>query len=86
MSTTMRAKMRVGFVHVNKNQEGQTVTETLMFHGVPKPKYDETGMDEDNTFAKFSPGVDLAINVANPALHGKFQVGDTFYLDFIPAE
>ena len=44
------------------------------------------GLDEDNTFAKFSPSVDLGITIANPALWGKFAVGDKFYLDFTPAE
>ena len=94
--TTMRAKLQVGFVQVHEqrlNAEGQwdregtptKTMETLTFHGVCKPKYDQDGLDEDNTFAKFSPGVSLTINVANPALWGQFKVGDKFYVDFSPA-
>ena len=41
-------------------------------------------MDEDNSFAKFSPSVNFQIMIANPALLGKFASGDTFYVDFTP--
>lgn len=54
-------------------------------NAVCAPKYDDSGLDEDNTFAKFSPGANLSINIANPALWGKFKVGDRFYVDFTPA-
>jgi hypothetical protein len=40
---------------------------------------------EDNTYAKFSPGANLSINIANQALWGRFKVGDRFYVDFTPA-
>jgi hypothetical protein len=83
----MRAKLQVGMVqeyHYGPN--GAKSGETLTMHAVCKNKYDETGLDEDNTFAKFTPGAHLAISVANPALFGKFAVGDEFYVDFMPAE
>ena len=87
---TMRAKLQVGFVQVHrypKEAGGEPVKsmETLQMHAVCAPKYDETGLDEDNTFAKFSPGANLSINIANEALWGQFKVGDKFYVDFTPA-
>lgn len=84
--STMRAKLQVGNIQVFQDKEGNTTTENLSMHGVCKNKYDESGLDEDNTFAKFSPGASLNINIANPALFGKFKVGDKFYVDFTPAE
>lgn len=96
MSTTMRAKLQVGFVHVHEqrlNSEGRydpngspvKSMESLSMHAVAASKYPEDGSDEDNTFAKFSPGANLSINIANPALWGQFKVGDKFYVDFTPA-
>lgn len=96
MTTTMRAKLQVGFVQVheqNLNSEGRwdpkaaptKTMETLQMHAVCAPKYDESGLDEDNTFAKYSPSATLIINVANPALFGKFEVGQAYYVDFTPA-
>ncbi len=86
--TTMRAKLRVGAVMPYRHPEtGETINETLYFHGVAKNSaYPADGSDEDNTFAKFSPAVNMNIVIANPALFGKFQNGDTFYVDFTPAQ
>lgn len=95
--TTMRAKLQVGFVQIHEqriNAEGRydpaapatKTMETLQMHAVCAPKYDESGLDEDNSFAKFSPGAQLSINIANPALWDKFKVGDRFYVDFTPAD
>lgn len=79
--TTMRAKLRVGSV-IKFNE----TTETVTFHGVSKKNgYPADGSDEDNTFAKFSPSANFQIMIANPALLGKFEPGDTFYVDFTPA-
>jgi hypothetical protein len=81
----MRAKVRVSAVLPNQT-EGVTVSERLMFSGVAKSgSYPADGSDENNTFAKFSPSVSFDMLVANPALLGKFAVGDTFYVDFSPA-
>ena len=91
---TMRAKLRVGFVQVHQQRldangkwdpsaEPRTTGETLTMHAVAAPKYDASGLDEDNTYAKMSPGANLSINIANPALWGQFAVGDDFYVDFI---
>ena len=84
----MRAKIRVGSaIPVGISQEGEVTNERLVFHGVAKSGgYPADGSDEDNTFAKFSPSVLLDIQIANPALIGQYKPGDTFYVDFTPAE
>jgi hypothetical protein len=85
--TTMRAKVRVSAVLPFPNGEGGVSSERLMFHGVARSdSYPADGSDENNTFAKFSPSVAFDMQVANPALIGEFEVGDTFYVDFTPAE
>lgn len=87
----MRAKVRVNFVGPNQEKDTETggfvvTSERLMFNGVCKSDgYGEDGLDENNTFAKFSPAVLVDMYVNNPALIGAFESGDTFYLDFIPA-
>jgi hypothetical protein len=78
----MRAKVRVS--HVDKQHAGY---ETLTFHAVARSDaYPEDGSDENNTYAKYSPNGEFRLCVANPALHGKFEVGQHYYVDFTPAE
>ena len=95
--TTMRAKFQVGFVHVHTqrvNESGRydpagepiKTMESLNMHAVAACKYPADGSDEDNTYAKWSPGAQLSINIANPDLWDKFKVGDKFYVDFTPAD
>lgn len=82
----MRAKMRVGSVFPSRNPEGVTTAEQVTFHGVAKSSpYPADGSDEDNTFAKFSPSVNLTMTIANPELFGKLEPGAAFYVDFTPA-
>lgn len=77
----MRAKLVV--VGVTKQTDD---SERLQFCGVSKcDGYPSDGSDEDNTFAKFSPCVDLNITIQNPNLYGKFTLGQKFYVDFTPA-
>lgn len=86
MSTSMRAKMQVGAVFPHRNEKGETQSETLHFHGVAKSGgYPADGTDEDNSFAKWSPSINLQMQVTNPALFGKFEPGQKFYVDFSPA-
>lgn len=88
----MRAKMQVGFVQEHfygqNGEDGKPTKsqETLTMHAVSASKYQEDGSDEDNTYAKFSPGANLSINVANPALFGQFKVGQKYYVDFTSAD
>lgn len=83
----MRAKLQVGFVQEHfYGPDGAKSQETLSMHAVCAKAYPADGSDEDNTYAKFSPGANLTINIANPALFGQFNVGDKFYVDFTKAE
>lgn len=61
-------------------------SEELHLTAVTSKRFDDSGLDEDNTYAKFSPSGSLTLMVANPALIGQFNPGDTFYLDFTPVE
>jgi hypothetical protein len=80
MSATMRAKFQIASV------ESFSLSEKVKFHAVAKSStYDENGSDEDNTYAKFSPMASCEILIANPALLGKFEPGQKFYVDFTPA-
>jgi len=76
----MRAKMTIASVLKHTGHE------TLKFHAVSAKSYPADGSDEDNTFAKFSPSANLEITIANPALLGAFQPGETFYVDFTPVD
>lgn len=80
MAKKMRAKMRV----ISITPQGAEA-ESLTFYGVAKDgPYPSDGSDEDNTFARFSPSISLIMTIANPALVGAQEVGDTFYVDFTP--
>lgn len=79
----MRAKLQVGFVQESfYGPDKSKSSETLTMHAVCAPKYDALGLDEDNTFAKFTPSALLSLNIANPALWGTFVPGEQYYVDF----
>lgn len=85
--TSMRAKVRVTGIkrYPEDGEDGEATQETLTFNFPAKDgAYPADGSDEDQQFAKFSPAGALSLTIANPALLGKFAVGDTFYLDFHP--
>lgn len=83
----MHAKMRVAAVTPNGNPGDAGYTESLSFSAVgPKGSYPADGSDEDNSYARWSPSGSLSLCVANPNLHGKFEQGKTYYIDFIPAD
>ena len=84
--STMRAKVRVSNVVVSKNSNEETVGEKLTFNAVYKNQYDSTGLDEDNTFALYTPSAEFTINVVNPTLFGKFKLDQKYYVDFTGAE
>ena len=81
MSTTMRAKMSV-----NRIERWDRADKVTMNCVARSGGYPDDGSDENNTFAKFSPSGELTITIANPALIGKIQPGDVYYLDFSPAK
>ena len=74
----MRAKMKVSGVNHHNDD-----CETLEFSAVYKSDgYPADGSDENNTYAKWTPAAHLKMTVTNPALIGKFEVGQEFYVDF----
>lgn len=73
----MRAKLRVMSV------VGSDKYETLSLSAVTgKEPFGTDGESEDNTFARWTPSASLTMSITNPALVGKIQQGDTFYVDF----
>lgn len=84
MERVMRAKM-VASVTQNKNDKGEVISENMSFSCVTAGKFDQDGVDEDNTFAKWSPSGGASVLVMNPALFGKIKSGEKFYVDFVKA-
>jgi hypothetical protein len=76
----MRAKMKLN--HIDPGMG----CETLFFNPVAASSYPSDGSDENNTYARYSPSGQLVLTVANPALLGKFMVGQEYYLDFTKAD
>jgi len=78
----MRAKMQVTNVQV-VGEDSTNPAEILSFMAVGKPEgYDETGNDENNSYAKWTPQASLNMTISNPGLFGKFAAGQEYYLDF----
>lgn len=78
--TAMRAKMKITKIEQYETNEKLTLNVVCKTGG-----YGSDGLDEDNTFAKFSPSGELSLTVANPALLGKFNPGEAYYIDFTKA-
>lgn len=78
--TNMRAKVKCTSVNVF-----ETCDQVKFIPVCKSEPYGTDGLDEDNTFAKFSPAGNFELTIANPALFGKFRPGQTFYVDFTPA-
>ncbi|KAF1041317.1 MAG: hypothetical protein GAK35_03407 [Herbaspirillum frisingense] len=76
----MRAKL------VLQKIEQFEAIENLHFSAVAAKSYPTDGSDENNTYAKFSPSASLVMTVMNPELLGKFKAGESYYVDFTPAE
>jgi hypothetical protein len=77
----MRAKLKI--TSVAKQVSGETLTLSAVYKS---GAYPEDGADEDNTFAMFTPQADLVMHINNPALVGKFEPGQKFYVDFSTAD
>jgi hypothetical protein len=89
MATNMRAKMMLETVTTVRHQQqaaGDAPTsEVLKFRPVArKDSYPSDGSDENDTYAKFSLTATIEITVANPALIGKLNPGEFYYVDFTP--
>ena len=89
MAANMRAKMMLetvsAFRHLGQVAGDPPTSEVLKLRAVArKDSYPSDGSDEDNTYAKFSPSASCEITVANPALIGKLNPGEFYYVDFTP--
>lgn len=84
----MRAKMVVTEVNRTGYQNGPEfqMQDRIKLVAVAAKTYPADGSDEDNTYAKFSPSGELSLSIVNPALIGKIQPGQKFYLDFTLAD
>ena len=78
MPTAMRAKFQIESV------TRYATSEVLKLKAVCANGYPADGSDENNTFAKFTPNASLDMMVTNPELRGKFEPGQTYYVDFTP--
>ena len=76
----MRAKMRVNSV------EDFGSSEKINFGCVTAKPFGPEGESEDNTFARYTPSGTASYQITNPALLKQYAVGQTFYVDFTPAE
>jgi hypothetical protein len=81
MESIMRAKMQVK--SVESTEYGETLRMNPVCGNNPFPA---DGVDEDNTYSKFTPSGSLELFVSNPALAGRIKPGQKLYLDFTLAE
>ena len=77
----MRAKVRVN--NVTKPYDG---AEEVEFNPVSSSPYGPNGESEDNTYARYTPSGSIKLVITNPDLHGKFEQGQQFYVDFTPVD
>jgi hypothetical protein len=57
--------------------------DVLTFIPIPKEGgYSDGGLDNDNTYAYYSPSADIKIIVNNENMVGKFVLGDRFSISF----
>jgi len=80
MSVFMRAKFQI------QNVERFVGGDKIKAFAVTAKPFDGNGISEDNTYAKFSPSGTLELTITNPALVGKIEPGQKFYLDFTIAD
>lgn len=72
----MRAKMQIQSVAKQLGGYSEVVEMAAVYGG--------NSNDEDNSFAKTTPSGTIRLQIANKELHGVYQPGDTFYVDFTP--
>ena len=89
----MRAKLRCFSVKqvmgstIQAPIENKVESEELEFTAVGRSGgYGNDGIDEDNTYARWTPSATFKLTCRNPELWGKFRVGRVYYVDFIEAK
>lgn len=80
----MRAKLQVQSVTPSGNPPTSEALSMSAVTSSTKP-YGPQGENEDNTFARYTPSASFSATINNPALLGKFKVGQKFYVDFTEA-
>ena len=75
MSKPMRAKMQIQSV-AKQIWGGEVVKMAAVYGGSTN--------EEDNSFAKTTPCGSIELTIANKELHGVYQPGHTFYVEFTP--
>lgn len=86
----MRAKLQVSLVKLftadSADPNAKVTSEYLeMFPVCGNLPFGPNGESEENTFARYTPSGSLNLSITNPALFGKFKVGQKFYVDFTEA-
>ena len=89
----MRAKFYVtkiskygNFIQTEVGTKEEISQETLTMSPVCPSKFGPNGEHEDNDFHRWSPSGSFELTITNPALFGKFAIGDKYYLDFTKSE
>lgn len=78
----MTAKLII--TEINAFESG---SEIVKFRAVCKSDgYDETGLDENNSYAIASPMFTGELHIHNPALVGAYRPGQTFKVHFEPCD
>jgi hypothetical protein len=79
----MRAKFEVTKIvkHPCQCGKGASCVELSMKPVCPS-KFGPNGEHEDNDFHRWSPSGEFHLNITNPALQDRFEVGQKYYLDF----
>ena len=77
----MRAKMAVQSV----SKQGDAQESLSMGAVTGKGPFGAKGESEDNTYARYTPSGSISLSITNPALIGRFKVGQKFYVDFTEA-
>jgi hypothetical protein len=80
MSAIVRAKVRVGDVLERRNKDGREC-QIIKLYAVSGGEGTENGQ-----WSKWTPSLNLEIQINNPAAFDKLENGCEFYLDFIPVE
>lgn len=83
MNSIIRCKVRVGSVMEYKRQDtNEKYQEQISIHGV----YSDDPESENRKWAQATPAFNLNMTIDNSGAFDKLKTGQTFYLDFIPAD
>lgn len=78
--STIRCKMQVSEVWIQKDANGGISSEKVKLHAV----YGNT--EENKNWSKWTPTATFEIYISNPEAQGKLSQGHEFYVDFTPCD